>query len=225
MEQIPPAFGTAKRGGDGVFQCAEVIGGEIRQIPVFGSAPEAFHGVEIRGVGREPFDIDALPVGQPELDIFCPMRAAAVPDKNESAGKMATQLLEEAKHLCGSDVVGIQGPIEIESLPTGRGAEGADRGESISAIPLAKNRRLPAGRPAPPDQGLKHEPALVEKDNASTGLWGVFLYGATVSHAIVECSPRRAPGLGVPASDNSILPLGGSSRREKDGIEPRRFWQ
>jgi hypothetical protein len=65
------------------------------------------------------------------------MRAAAVPDKNESARKMATQLLEEAKHLCGSDVVGIQGPIQIESLPTGRDGEGADRGEPIPAVPLA----------------------------------------------------------------------------------------
>jgi hypothetical protein len=153
------------------------------------------------------------------------MGAATVPNENKSTGQMASQVLEEVQHLFGSYVMGMQGPVEIESLPLGRNAEGADGGESVTAVPLTENRRLPAGRPGPADQRLKHKPALVDKDDRSTCPFGVFLYGAIVGYAIVGSSLRRARGLGAPVSDSSIPPLGESSRRGRDDNEPRRCWR
>ncbi|MDH7556916.1 MAG: hypothetical protein QHG94_08300 [Candidatus Methanosuratincola sp.] len=69
-EQISPAPSSAKRSDNGLFQGVERIGSEVGQIPVLGAAPEAFHGVEIRGVRRQPFDIDPVALAQPGLDLL-----------------------------------------------------------------------------------------------------------------------------------------------------------
>lgn len=205
-----------------MFQCAEVVGSEVRQIPVLGVAPDAFHGVEVRSIGWQPLDDDSLPGGQPGLDTLCPVGAVSVPDERESTGKVPTECLKESKDLGGSDVMGIQSPVEAESAPTGSHGEGADRGEPVAAVPLAEDGRLAAGRPGTTDHRLEHETALVEENDAPTGSSGVFLYGATARLAIVLWSPRPAPGLDAPVSDNSTPPRAGSSRRGQGDSEPRR---
>ena len=208
-----------------MLQCAEVVGSEVRQVSVLGVAPDAFHGVEVRGVGWQPLDDDPLPGGQPGLDTLCPVGAVSVPDERESAGKVPPECFKEPEDLCGSDVVGIHGPVEAESASPGSHGEGADRGEPVATVPLTEDGRLAAGRPGAADHRLEHETALVKKNDSSTGSSGVFLYGATAWTAIVLWPPRLAPGLDAPASDNSTPPREGSSRRGRGGSEPRRFWR
>jgi len=58
------------------------------------------------------------------------MRVASVPDENDASNIVATQVLKDSKHLRGSDVMGVQAPIEIEPLPVARDAKGTDRGEA-----------------------------------------------------------------------------------------------
>jgi len=205
-----------------MLKCTETVGGEVRQVPVLGMAPDAFHRVEVRGIGRQPLDDDPLPGGQPVLDALCPVGAVSVPDERETVRDVPTQCLKEPEDFRGSDVVGVRGPVEAESAPMGSHGEGADRGEPVAAVPLAEDGRLATGRPGPADHRLEHEAALVKEDDAPTGFSGVFLYGATARPATALLHPRPAPGPGAPVSDNSSPLRAESSRRGRGGSEPRR---
>jgi len=129
-----------------VLKCTETVGGEVRQIPVLGVAPDAFHRIEVWGIGRQPLDDDPLPGGQPGLDILCPVGAVSVPEERETGGDVSAQCLKEPKDFRASDVVGILGPGEAESAPTGSHGEGAGRGEPVAAVPQAEDGRPAAGR-------------------------------------------------------------------------------
>lgn len=163
--------------------------------------------------------------GQPGLNTLCPVGAVSVPDERKTVRDVPAQCFKEPKDLCGSYVVGIQSPVEAESAPTWSHGEGTDRGEPVAAVPLAEDGGLAAGRPGAADHRLEHEAALVEENNPPTGSSGVFLYGATARPAIVLWSPRPAPGLDAPVSDNSTPPRAGSSRRGRGDSEPRRSGQ
>jgi hypothetical protein len=68
MKEILSALGSAEGAGNSLFQGAEGVGCEVRQVPVFCSAPNALHGIEVRRVRRQPFDRDSLALGEPVLD-------------------------------------------------------------------------------------------------------------------------------------------------------------
>ena len=72
-----------------MLKCAEIVWGEIRQVPVLGVAPDAFHRVEVRGIGRQPLDDDPFPGCQPGLDTICPVGAVSVPDERKTIRDVA----------------------------------------------------------------------------------------------------------------------------------------
>ena len=72
-----------------MLKCAEIVWGEIRQVPVLGVAPDAFHRVEVRGIGRQPLDDDPFPGAQPGLDTICPVGAVSVPDERNTIRDVA----------------------------------------------------------------------------------------------------------------------------------------
>jgi hypothetical protein len=179
----------------------------VRKIPVLGMAPEHFHGIEIRSVRWQPLEHDPATLPKPRLDLLCPMWLTAVPYESESVGQMSPQPLKESKHFCASDVMRILSPVKTKSPTTRCDRDRANARESIAAIPLAQNGRLPPRCPRTPDHRLEHKAALIDKDHVSTGSSGVFLYAATAPSATSQSQPRLSRALGVPASDSSSLQL------------------
>jgi len=183
----------------------------VRKIPILGMAPEHLYGIEIRSVRWQPLEHDPATLSQPRLNLLCPMWLTAVPDESESVRQMSPQPLKESKHFCASDVMGILSPVKTKSPSTRCDRDRANGREPIAAIPLAQNGRLPARCPRTPDHRLEHKAALIDKDHASTGSSGVFLYAATAPSATSQSQPRLSRALGVPASDRSSLHFSGLS--------------
>ena len=152
-----------QRCAHGRFEDVEIGRGEARQITVLGMPPDVLDRVEVRGVGREP-----------GLDTLGLVGAAPVPDEDEAPGAVAAEIPQEAEDLTRPDVVAVQSPVEPEPLAVGRQREGASPGESIAAVPLAEDGRLPPWCPRAAADRLEHEPALVKEDDATAGPPGVF---------------------------------------------------
>lgn len=206
-----------------MFEVLKAVGSEVRQIPMLGVTPDCLDRIEVWGVSWQPLDDDPPTWSKPGLDPRGTMRLPSVPDEREAMGQMSPQTLKEAQNLSAANVVRVLSPVETVSPPTWSNGDGTDGREPIATIPLTKDRRLASRRPCAPHNRLKHEAALIEKNHASSGSLGVFLYGATVLPAMSESRPRLAPGLAVPVSDNSIPRHAGSSRREQGGSELRRY--
>jgi hypothetical protein len=194
-----------------MFKILKALRGVIGKIPVLAMAPDHFHGVEIRSVRRQPLNHDPATLCKPGFHLLCPMGLSPVPDERESLGQVSPQPLKESKHFCATDVVGILSPVKTKPPSKRCQRDRANGGEPITAIPLAQNGRLPSRGPRTPNQRLEHKAAFIDKDHASTGSPGVFLYGATVPSATFRWPPRLSLVLGAPASDSSTLHLVGLS--------------
>jgi hypothetical protein len=222
-KQVFLAFCPGHGGQEGLFEVLKVVGSEVRQVPMLGVTPDCLDRIEVWGVSWQPLDDKPPALSKPDFDPRCPMRLSSVPDERKAMGQMSPQTLKEAQNLPAANVVGVLSPVETVSRPTWSNGDGTDGGDPITTIPLTKDRRLASGRPGAPHNRLKHEAALIEKDHASSGSLGVFLYGASVLPAISEWRLRLAPGRSVPVSDNSIPRHAGSSRREQGGSELQRY--
>jgi hypothetical protein len=190
-----------------MFKILKAVWCVVRKIPPLGVTPDHFHGIEIRGVRRQPLDNDPATLSKPGFDLLCPMGLCAVPDESEPLGQMAPQPLKKSQDFCAADVVGILSPVKTKSPSTRCDRNGADGREPVAAIPLAQNWRLASRCPRTANHRLEHKAALIEKDHGSTGSSGVFLYGATgpSSTSRLHAHPSRA--LGARVSDNSNLLL------------------
>ncbi len=205
-----------------MLEVLKAFGGVIRQVRVLGMAPNAFHRIEIRGVGWQPLDNDPSLSLEPVSDQFRSMWRTTVPDERESLRQVSPKVLDEAKNLSPTDVVGILGPVEPIPPAFQREGESADGREAIASVPLTQDRCLTSRCPSPSHQRLKHEAALIKEDHTSAGPPGVFLYAAIFPSATPRWHPRLSPGRAAPVSDNSIPHHAAPSRRGRDGTELQR---
>jgi hypothetical protein len=82
----------------------EGVRGEVREAAVLQVAPEQFHGVELRRVGRQPDDVAARMGGQPGPHERVLVRAPAIPQEEEGAADVPGEMPKEASDLGTADV-------------------------------------------------------------------------------------------------------------------------
>jgi len=208
-----------------LFKVLNAVGSIVRQVPILGMAPDRLHRVKIRRIGWQELGDNPPPSFNPVLDQLRAVRLSAVPNERESLRQMSQQSLKEVKNFSAPDIVSVLSPVQTISSTVRGNRDCADGRESIAAIPLAKDRRLAPGCPGSSDHRLEHEAAFIEKDHASAGSAGVFLYGASARSATSQWPPRRALGRVALVSDNSILPLAILSTHGRGDSELQRYAQ
>ena len=93
---------------------------EIRKAAVLEVAPEQFHGVEFRRVGREPDDMPARMGRQPRAHEAVLVGAPPVPDQDHGPAHVTREVAEKPQHLRTPDVHSrVQRQREGELSPTG----------------------------------------------------------------------------------------------------------
>ena len=192
-----------QRFADGSGKLLNILRNEVSQVGVFGSVPHLLIGVEIGGVGRQPFDVQ--PSGKTLSQTACgrAMHRPAVPHQDNAFGKMLQQCGHEGFGLVGGDIVVEHVEIETQSTPLRRERDGRDDRQSVASVPAIVNRRLAFGGPGATDRRLQHKAAFVRENNGFTVSSSVFLYSASVVCATRQWPLRRVRGHAVRAFGNS----------------------
>ena len=73
----------------------------IPQLNSFELLPEALTRIQVRGIRREPFDVEALrrAIGQELFDHVTAMNRGPIPDQHHAAGHLAQQMLQKGDHV------------------------------------------------------------------------------------------------------------------------------
>src|SRR5580698_4415283 len=116
------------------------------------------------------------------------MHTPPIPDHNYSPAQLPMQLFDEVHHLGRRDVVIVQPEVQTDPQRPGSQAQRAQHAKAIVSIPRVLDGRLSAGRPRATPERLQHEPAFVEKHDASFLLAPLFLSAATP--AVANAEPR-----------------------------------
>ena len=189
---------------NGSGQMPHIIWNKVGQFGVFGPVPRLLIGVKFRCICGKPFD------GNSSFKALCqsPSRTTvhhpAIPDKNNSLGKVFQQGSNKRLGLIGGDVMIEQFEIKFHVSAYRRNGNSRDNRDPISAIPTVLNRGLATRRPCASDNRLKHKAAFIQQNNGFTAFSGFFLYVANRSFARGLSPVRLVRGLCVRAFGNSI---------------------
>ncbi len=129
MVDAPPkaalvSFDVSKCAAKVATHCGDVVGATVGK-SAFGVGPDGFVGVELRGVGREAFEMQPR---KPATDFPDPVpfvNAGVVPDHDDVPAEVAQQVPEELADLIVPDVLGVALKVQTDA-PT-LGGEGDAR--------------------------------------------------------------------------------------------------
>lgn len=174
FEQV--SFSGAIDGGDDrLLQMLDVIRNEVGQVGILGVVPNHLNGIEIRSIAGQPFHFQPRYVGFLEQAHGLAMRIVPIQDQDELAPQMAVDQVEKGDDVIEADVVLMQLEVHTQTTPLGRHGEGGDDREPVMAIPAILDRCLPLRCPGTSHDGLKHEAAFVDYDDAPSFSLGFFL--------------------------------------------------
>lgn len=108
----------------------DIIGGEVGEAAVFEIGPELLDGVELGGVGWEPFDVPVGSGREPPADLAVPVGPSKIPQQDHRAPEVPVEVAEEAEDVRSPDVFpGMQGQIEGDAAPARGDHEGPHAGD------------------------------------------------------------------------------------------------
>jgi len=209
--------GIADRGTDPVVKFFDVFGCQIGQISILAVVPDLLNRIEVRRIGRQPFNTDGLGVSfQVSPQYFCPMDTPPIHDEYHPPMDITREGAQESNHILSADVFSLNAPVKSNPASMGGKGNGTDDRKSIMTTPLVEYRRLASGCPCPPHQRLEHKSTLIQKDDALAFLFSVFLYPAIFLYAKPESVPHSFLCPTAVVSDNSNHKRGESSKHVPD---------
>jgi len=182
-----------------VHEFGRRIGSSVGQVG-FEVIPNAFVGIQLRGVGREGLQMQPGRVAEQVLHGLAAVNAAIVQQHDEVAGDLAQQGAEEGRDLLALDIVLVQ--LAVQRTPEAPGADGdaRDGRDAVVRIPVPHYRRLPHWAPRLPDRRDQKEARFVDKDDVGAQPRGVFFTRGQLARfhtAIAASSRSRARRSGV----------------------------
>ena len=180
VEELLPTMLGNERGRDFLSKVVNIMRDEVGHLAVFGVPPGMINDIEFGGIGREELYVHPVPIDLSEQTggFFVPTEA--VPDDEQRALEMASQLLDKRKDIVSGDVPRRDGEIETQTLLHRRQGDGAGYREAIVSVQLAWTGGAPWS-PGAAHRGLQHETGLVNKDNSAPFTPGFFYPGPVLA--------------------------------------------
>ena len=161
---------------DAAAQATEMVRGRVGERRGVQVGPERFDGIELGGIGGEPFDIQPATV---PLECRAGEAAAvggeAIPEEENRTPAMTPQGVEKAHQVGTVDTAAVEGQEPSETLGARGGEHGADSREALPIEGLAQAGGLSFGGPSRPNRRALREPALVQKRQPGLQPAGFFL--------------------------------------------------
>lgn len=178
----------------------------VGQSMVFEDCPDVLIGIQFRGVGGKPLDIEPAAMSSHEsLSLLGAVGFSTVPQHDDGPAQMPQEETEELDDFGGFDVpVGVKADVEPDAFPARRNTERGDRGDLLAVSPdVPENRGLSARTPGAPDQRQKGESCLIEKNEMGVTFSGFFLYAPSPSPPTSGWPSRPARRLSSEVSGGS----------------------
>lgn len=160
-------FGVDEEVGGFVIEVFEVTGNEVGAVAVFEVAPEGFNGVEVGGVGGQPFEGESRNLLEETAEGGAFVHGAVVPDDHHPTAEMLQQVAEE-----GSDAGGVERAVdegaEVEVAAKGfrRQGQRGDRGDPFAGSgELGEDGTTPSRRPRPATERCELKAGLVDQND------------------------------------------------------------
>src|SRR5439155_1837360 len=171
------------------------VRGEVREPAVLEIAPEEFHGVEVRRIGRKPDDVAARMSGQPAPYEGVLVRASAIPQQDKWTAHVACEMAKKAQDLRTPNVAArVQGQGQREVSATRRHDEGADAGDLLVRVHgHGQPRRHAALRAGPTEHGRHQESCFIEAGQLGAEVPEISLPGPSGAEPTRARADRRAP--------------------------------
>lgn len=192
------------------------VRGNICKVSPFCMTPHLLHGIKLRSIFRQPFNLDTFREKE-ILKNFCSVDTPSIQNQDDFSPKAFSESLKEAKNIFSSDVVLMDGEEKPQVSSTGRNTNGADNREAVMSFLLIQNRSFSFGCPSASGKWLKHKSALIQENNGAITSFRVFLYATTSFAATVLLLPCSVLWHSAGVSDNSSLTNVGVSTHEPDG--------
>lgn len=145
------------------MESIQIIGSTIGQAGL-GIGPYAFVGVQLRGVGREEFEMEAREATAQRSDRFTLVDRGVIEHHDHVPPQVAQQMAEEIADVGVPDVVAMAAEVKSYALAHRTDRESRDDREAIVPVAMVDPRRLSPWRPRPPKRGNQEEPRLVDED-------------------------------------------------------------
>src|SRR3972149_6702358 len=155
-----------------MVQFVQIVTTQIFHLNLFQIAPDTFIWVQVRRVGRQPFQMDAFgrPLAQAVFDSPASMSGQTVPDNEQLATNVTKQMVQKADN---------RGPLESARLDHHEQAairgDGADDRQMIPGQGHPQDRRLPAGSIGAYSGGQQVKARFINKYYRSSSPLGFYL--------------------------------------------------
>jgi hypothetical protein len=162
---------------------------DIAEFDPFQMAPQPLAGIQFRGIGREPFEVEAVscPIGQERFDEVTAMNRRPIPEDQQTGGHLAQQVLQES-----DDISGINGLVLAMKIQLAFRRDGANGREVIPRPPFPENGRLSYRGIGAGDTGQGVEPGFInEEDRLPLGLRPLLSAGHVSSRQRVMAASSR----------------------------------
>ncbi len=141
---------VSKRAAKVTTHRGDVVGATVGETTL-GGGPDGFIGVELRGVGREIFEMQPREPAADFPNALSFVDTGVVPDHDEMPAEVAQKVSEEFAHLVVPDVFRVALKVQADATPPGGKGDARDHGEAIMAVAMMNDGRLTARSP-----GLSH---------------------------------------------------------------------
>lgn len=155
-----------------------------------GELPDAFVGVELRGVAREAVEVEPRIAGLERADRLAAVDGSVVPDHDHGAAEVAEQVPEEGAHFRVLDVLGREQEVEAAAPATRTHRQPRDHRDALAPLAVTQERSVSPRRPGAPHARDQEEPRLVDEDEVGAQPRGFFLMRGHVFR--FQCSIRSS---------------------------------
>ena len=156
--------------------CVKVFPHELRQVGAGQVAPEVFHWVKFRSIGRQVLDRQPLRLaGDPLLNPGATVCRQAIPQQDGfSSPKMPLERLEVRQHLRLLYGPRLQSQAQPNLFRLRRGDQAGDGRQTLPVERRDQERRLATRGPRAAHTGPLREPAFIQENQQGSGLAGFF---------------------------------------------------
>lgn len=164
-----------ERFGDGVVESVEVGRDEVGELRVLGMTPERLDRIEVRCIGREPFDVEPLRAALVQLANGRAMDVESVHHDHERTSVLATESAEIPHEVRRPDVALLHGEVLPNLRASRQDTQTADHAQAVMSLRDDLLRTFADRSPSPPIQRLQPKAGFIEKDDDRAPTAGLFL--------------------------------------------------
>jgi hypothetical protein len=143
-DTAPKSFG---RGSNGVDRAHDVIHQlvDVERTAVgkfsFGERPNAFIGIEVRGVSRKVLDVETRLLAEELVKRSTVVGGGVIQQDDDGTSEVPQQLAQKKAHFLLPDVVEVQEIVETQVLPLRTDRNSGNHGDFVSAtLAMTLNR-------------------------------------------------------------------------------------